>query len=230
MGRRHTPEMFWTKVNILGPDECWEWTKYRSKQGYGNTSYKAQFYMSHRLAWELTNGPIPNGRLVCHSCDNPPCCNPGHLWLGDYISNAQDMVNKDRQHKGDAVPYSARKRGSKNKTAKLTEADIPAIRAALANGERLATIAARYGVSNGPIVQIQKGKYWRHVPGGPETPPEPRRVGSRHVLSKLTEADIPHIRAALARGETSISIATRYGVTYGLISHIKHGRNWTHVP
>ena len=75
--------------------ECWEWRGLRDKHGYGR---KGPYKTTHRLAWEWANGPVPAGMCVLHRCDNPPCCNPDHLFLGTQADNLADMVAKGRHH------------------------------------------------------------------------------------------------------------------------------------
>lgn len=77
------------------PSGCHEWNGTR-RNGYGRLSYRGKIYSAHRIAWELVNGPIPDGILLCHSCDNPPCCNIEHLWLGTSKDNSRDMSSKGR--------------------------------------------------------------------------------------------------------------------------------------
>jgi hypothetical protein len=86
---------------------CLEWTRYRHPSGYGQTFYNRKKISAHRLAWMIAHGPIPDEVLVCHRCDNPPCCNPSHLFLGDYKDNSQDMVAKGR-HAGQRVTHCRR--------------------------------------------------------------------------------------------------------------------------
>jgi hypothetical protein len=75
---------------------CLEWTGYASRRGYGQITIKGLPVGTHRLAWELAKGPIPDGLCVCHSCDNPPCCNVEHLFLGTHAANAADRSAKGR--------------------------------------------------------------------------------------------------------------------------------------
>lgn len=98
--RRPVAERFWEKVDKRGPDECWEWTANRYRNNYGCFMLKAGTSIpAHRFAHILTHGSIASDILVCHSCDNPPCCNPAHLWPGTPKENAQDMIAKGRQNR-----------------------------------------------------------------------------------------------------------------------------------
>lgn len=93
-------ERFWSKVDKSGgPAACWPWTASVDPKGYGQFAYADGTRRSgraHRVAWILANGPISAGMSVCHSCDNPPCCNPAHLWLGTNADNVADRVRKGR--------------------------------------------------------------------------------------------------------------------------------------
>lgn len=99
-----TPEQrFWAKVEMR-PSGCWEWTGRRDSRGYGRISAPRGLHPrdrrpalgAHRLSWEMLNGQIPAGLFVCHHCDNPPCVNPFHMFLGDARLNGQDMAAKGR--------------------------------------------------------------------------------------------------------------------------------------
>jgi hypothetical protein len=147
-------------VDIGSADECWEWTGAKNPKGYGqmHTSQISPLIQAHRLSWELDNKQeIPEGMLVCHSCDNPGCVNPAHLFLGTSSDNAQDAVRKGRQH----LPrVGGRARGSKNGNSKLTEADVYEIRRALWTGAKQCRIAVSFGVTPDCISQIKCGRNW----------------------------------------------------------------------
>jgi len=95
LGTTDLPERFWSHL-VEAPSGCMEWTRATNPQGYGKVRINKQYFATHRLAWVLVNGPIPDGLFVCHRCDNPPCCNVDHLFLGTMKDNMMDMVSKGR--------------------------------------------------------------------------------------------------------------------------------------
>jgi hypothetical protein len=145
---------FWAKVSKRGPDECWPWTAFISPDGYGKFNYPG-CQLAHRFSYELENGPIPDGLQVLHRCDNRPCVNPRHLFLGTLEINMEDRNEKGRQA-----------RGSSHASAILSEADIPVIRSALCAGAKSAHLAASFNVDPATIRDIKSGRTWRHVPAG----------------------------------------------------------------
>ena len=93
------PERFFAKLAPPTQSGCIEFMGKRQNKGYGHIGsggHKGRTLLAHRVAWELANGPIPDGLLVCHRCDNPPCCNPEHLFLGTKSDNALDQIGKGR--------------------------------------------------------------------------------------------------------------------------------------
>jgi hypothetical protein len=91
-------ERFWTRVDKSG--ECWVWTGAHLPTGYGRLTGAKRGMYAHRFSWELHNGPIPDGLLVCHKCDNPPCVRPDHLFLGTNVDNIRDRDAKGRGNGG----------------------------------------------------------------------------------------------------------------------------------
>lgn len=149
--RRSDPaSRFWPKVEKGAG--CWEWRGYRVATGYG------QFYMdggpvfAHRVAFMLAKGPIPEGMDVCHSCDNPSCVNPAHLWVGTRSENMRDCVAKGR------LALNA-PRGEKSPSARLTEREVAAIRS-MEGSMTQREIGARFGVAQCTVSAILRGRIW----------------------------------------------------------------------
>jgi len=155
-------ERFWSKVAKGKPEECWPWLASRRPNGYGQIGLGGHAIgYAHRVAWELSNGPIPAGTVICHKCDNPPCCNPSHL-----VCASQSFNRKDAYSKGRVPPgfHMNKARGSGHGQAKLTESQVVAIREAYASGRLLQRqIAGQFGVSPGAISDIVNKKTWSHV-------------------------------------------------------------------
>ena len=142
---------FWRKVEVRGEDECWEWTGgSRNAYGYGQFRLNGRMVKVHRISYELSHGSIPEGMLVCHHCDNPPCANPSHLFLGTDKDNAIDREMKGRGHD---------QNGEKNNRAKLTDAQVSEIRERYTGkrGEQ-AALAREYTVSKMHISRILKNE------------------------------------------------------------------------
>ena len=150
---RSLTERFWEKVDRRRPDECWPWRACKSKKGYGKIGEKGKVLYSHRVSYGLYVGLIPEGQHVLHTCDNPPCCNPKHLFLGSQIDN-----NKDRDKKG----RQSQKEG--HNSAKLTEESVAEIRRDYVRGSRThgqPSLGRKYGVSSQEIGRIVLGKLWK---------------------------------------------------------------------
>lgn len=145
------------------PNDCWEWPGTRNQQGYGIIDERGKKYRASRLMYERHKGPIPDGLLVCHTCDNPPCCNPLHLFLGTHKDNMQDAVRKGRLCTGERAKLRDRCRGEDHGMARLTESDVRAIRAARSAGHTVTGIARDWGISLGAASLIVNRKRWAHV-------------------------------------------------------------------
>jgi hypothetical protein len=158
----------WRSVDrSQGDDACWPRTTCIAWNGYSKMMIDRKVFYAHRAVWELTRGPIPDGLFVLHRCDNPPCINPSHLFLGTQLDNARDRQAKGRNgvKKGDRAWWPNRPlRGSKNGRAKLTEAAVLDIRRAYRMGTvTQRELALRHGVDPSLISEILAGKRWAHV-------------------------------------------------------------------
>ena len=164
-------ERFWKKVDKSGgPNACWFWTAFRNKLGYGMFNAWGRTHGAHRVAWRLTFGPIPDGMLVCHSCDNPSCVNPSHLWLGTNADNVRDAARKGRMASGDDQYFRKHPelgphcKGERNGRSKLTDLEVLEIRRIHAEtGATCVSLAHTYSVSAVAISQIVRRVHWKHL-------------------------------------------------------------------
>lgn len=156
MSYPNTEENFWKQVKTL-ENGCIVWTQAKDTNGYGLFRLNGKLWKSHRIAWIFKNGKIPEGLQVLHKCDNPPCVNLDHLFLGTARENIDDMMSKGRQL-----------RGEKNHKTKLTERDVQIIRLLKVTisepsytGYKLAKI---FKVHFSTIDSIAARRTWKHVP------------------------------------------------------------------
>lgn len=152
-------DRFWKHVGPPNANGCLPWLGSKDRFGHGKVGAGGRGVaplQAHRAAWELKNGPIPEGMYVLHNCpsgDNPACCNPDHLFLGTQADNLADMVAKGRQSRGEG-----------RHCAKLTEADVRAIRTRYTTGGILQSqLADEYGVTVDTVSMIIRRLTWKHI-------------------------------------------------------------------
>jgi hypothetical protein len=161
-----------------GPEgDCHEWQGPWNDSGYGVITVDGKLRGAHRVALILATGREEPGKVACHTCDNPPCCNPVHLYFGTRKQNAQDAVDRHRL-----------KVGSQRKDALLDEEGVLAIRERFAAGERTIALSDEYNVAMTTITSVVRGRKWRHV-GGPIVPAgTPKRPSRRWTAPKREAA------------------------------------------
>lgn len=162
-------DRFWANVDKRGPDECWDWKGGRAKRGgYGKLGIGNKTIVASRFSYELHHGPA--GELhVCHRCDNPPCCNPAHLFLGTIADNMRDKAAKGRCR----VPA-----GEAHYAAKITAADVLTI---WHSSESHTVLARRYGLTPNSVRAIHDGRSWTSLTGG-QSPYWTARVAARRSV------------------------------------------------
>ena len=133
---------------------CWIWTGNRPDDRYGHFSVNGATVKAHRWLYERLNGPIPDGLVVRHHCDNPACVNPDHLAIGTAQQNTADMLSRGR---------GADRRGERHPLVRLTEDDVRSIRALRAGGATETSLATRFGVGRAQIGKIARRENWKHV-------------------------------------------------------------------
>lgn len=181
--RRHrewTLERIQSRVQVT-PAGCWEWLGARTSRGYGSIGHAGRALKAHRLAYELATGRSPGKLFVCHRCDNPPCCNPEHLFLGTAADNMRDMAEKGRagvvplerhplhcrpelrafgSKNGAHTQPEKRPRGAAHGRARLSVDQVEYIRATAKRGN-YSVIARELGVDNATVGRIARGELWK---------------------------------------------------------------------
>lgn len=148
---QNSPEPFCDRYEVDEVSGCWNWIRGTDEDGYGKMSLNGKDIRAHRYSWEIKNGSIATDQLVCHSCDNPSCVNPSHLFLGDHSVNHADRGIKDRTANGERAGAS-----------RFTEKQISEMRE-----KNLGFQAARqkYGISKTHYYRVLHGDSWRHLNG-----------------------------------------------------------------
>ncbi len=209
---------FWSKVDKNGPlpdqtnphyaglDRCWVWTASKYKKGYGTIWWNGKPRTTHRLSWEIANGPIPEGEgyhgyCVLHICDRENCCNPTHLKLGSHLENMIDRDNKGRNNPLSGDDHYARLQPER-----------------LARGER-------HGSRTKPEC-VPRGDR-----NGTRTKPESRPRGTKHSMAKINEELVVRIREIYAAGGINQeALGAMFGLSQSNISAIVCHKLWAHVP
>jgi hypothetical protein len=146
------------------PGDCWLWEGIFSHNGYGRFRMTGgKRIPAHRYSFELFKGKIKKGLLVLHTCDNPPCVNPAHLWTGTTKQNMQDMSRKGRSYFQKHADKIIRPKGTSHHKCKLTENDVFEIRKLSKEGFSNRSLGKRFNVSEYTISPIILGKTWRHI-------------------------------------------------------------------
>lgn len=146
---------FRDNIIFLDNFSCWFWIgSLFENSGYGRFSINSVYYPSHRIMYKLQYDKDIADKLICHTCDNPTCCNPAHLFEGTHKDNIQDCIKKGR---------FANTKGSNNNRAKLKEPDINEIRLKNLFGATINELSKEYNVKRTAISYIISGKSWIHV-------------------------------------------------------------------
>lgn len=226
-------DKFWGRVEVLGPDECWRWVGTNGPDGYGYIAGKlngerlvpaGKAMLAHRVSWIMANGPIPDaveagyhGWVVMHTCDNRKCVNPAHLRLGRQAENVADMDNKERR-------VTVVKAGAKHARAKLTPEQVAEI---LASDEEHKVLAARFGVSIGPIKNVRLGKSYREETGGAKRMRDRFRAsGESNPKAALTYEQVKFIRESPLSGR---ELARQLGLSQVCVASARRGATYANV-
>ena len=191
-----TAQRFWSFVKKQQREKCWEWQGALHGKGYGHLRWQGKVTGAHRVAYELSKGPIKKGLLVLHKCDNPRCCNPRHLFIGTYKDNSQDAKKKGRCA-----------------GQKITLQVAREMQRLYDKGWRTKSLAKRFNVCMKKVYGIVSNRDWADPTRG-----KPKRVRSLHKLSKkkvrlIKKLYRPGGYKQRGDGKSSKELAKMFGVT-----------------
>jgi hypothetical protein len=195
----HTSASVWALIRKGDPWDCWEWQGYVRPNGYGEFSMNDKNQRAHRFAWsDFTGQALAPGQSICHHCDNPLCCNPCHLYVGDNRTNTRDRYERGRSASGDE------------------------------NGTRTRPDRLARGKRNGAYTRPEKRTRLFGKDNGTNRKPESRAWGEKHGNALLTLAQVEEIRALYAAGgESYRTLGLRYGVARHTIGAVVRGETYT---
>lgn len=211
------PEYRFKMQYKVAKNGCWEWIGGKDPDGYGTFRGEhlgQSFKRAHRWSWAYHNNQkVPAGASVCHSCDNPACVNPEHLWVGSTLENQRDKWAKGRG----GIPF-----GENASRAKLTEEQARAI---LVDPRPNSRVAADYGVAASTVGDIKGRGSWRSI--GDVEPVKAKRVSPRKGVSDKITPDI--VREIRTSPEAGKALAKKFGITPQTVCDIRKRRSWAHI-
>jgi len=160
---------FLSKIDTKSPEECWNWKAGKDKIGYGRFFLNGKQQYAHRVSYFLSKGPIPNGMVVMHQCNNPSCTNPSHLKVGLQLENIRYREKSGRGNQPKGINHYLKKnpslstRGSKHGMSKLNDDDVLMIRKLYSEGLKSEEISKMTNVSARTIRRITSRKGWSHL-------------------------------------------------------------------
>lgn len=206
-------ERFEAKFDRGEPDECWEWKASRIKGGYGLFGAARFERLAHRFSYRIHKGTIAEGMYICHTCDNPPCVNPNHLFAGSQTDNMADAVRKGRMAGRGSHPG-----------ARFSEEDVADMVARYVAGETQDSIARSYGALRAVVAAIV----------GPRTrcdvnPLTRRARGLNNRQGKLSDGQVREIRKRHREGESQSALAREFGVSQPTVGAIVHWQTFKYL-
>ena len=145
---------FWCKVNVRSKNKCWEWISHKDRDGYGRFYFNKKQVGAHRFSYFIKHGTIQKDLMICHTCNNPSCINPNHLYEGTAYDNVKDS-------KIAGTLYFSNAKGEKCPNAKLTQNQVNEIRRLLKTKMKQGDIARKFKVSQSNITLIKNGTNWK---------------------------------------------------------------------
>ena len=222
-------DRFWGHVDKKSETECWVWKKALCQRGYGKFQVGRKETKAHRLALVASGFEIPEGMFSCHKCDNPPCCNPNHLFIGSPADNQRDMANKGRSCIGEKNPSKTRPelfRGERNHGHKLTEKIVSQLRENPPIGANMNSEALKYSVSASVLRGAILGDTWKHLPAMSQEKTHAFLNSNPPVRVRISKQTADIVKEQLALGLSAKEVAMKMGVHQRTVLRIASGQSW----
>lgn len=207
-------DRFWSKVRKSEEtDGCWLWTASLHTEGYGHFGLRGRIVRAHRVSWEIANGvTVPDGMKLCHTCDNPPCVRPDHLFIGTDAENAKDKVRKGRSPRGEEAPKVRLTNDSVQRIVELRRQGVPR-----------KDVARLSDIDPSVITRIMSGQIWSHITGIVDGEQE-AHSGGGHRWAKLTDQQAEEVYLTRTIQKRSLrDIAAEFGIQESTVSRIANG-------
>jgi hypothetical protein len=209
-------DLFWSKVEIKGEDDCWCWIGEKNSNGYGTLRKYGRKLAAHRISWEIENAvEIPSGLVVCHKCDNPLCVNPNHLFIGTQKENMEDAAKKHRLHKTSPSGINAAR-------AKLNQETLKQLRNDYLGGVFYKDLSKKYNLSGVCIHKIVKNKTYID----PDyTPIDASKNSHINIFHKIDKSQYREIANSYLELKSSIKVAKKFNISKPTVLRILKKEN-----
>jgi hypothetical protein len=222
-------DRFWRCMDKGTESECWIWKIALCQRGYGKFQVGRKTIRANRFAIVASGREIPDGMFSCHKCDNPPCCNPNHLFIGSPADNQMDMVLKGRSLKGDKNPsriHPELYRGENNHAHQLTDEIVSKLRENPPIGANMNSEALKYAVSASVLRGAILGSTWKHLPSMSQEKIHAFLNSNPPVRVRISRQTADLVKEQLALGLSAKEIALKMGVHQRTVLRIASGYSW----
>lgn len=222
-------EKFWSRVDKKSESECWAWKMSCNSRGYGKFQVGRKTISAHRFSIVASGNEIPDGMFSCHKCDNPPCCNPNHLFIGSSADNQRDMADKGRSCKGERNPSKTHPelfRGENNYGHKLTDEIVSRLRESPPIGANMNSEALKYSVSASALRGAIVGSTWKHLPATNPNKLQAFLNASHPIRVRITRQTADLVKEQLRLGMGVKEVSAKMGIHQRTVRRILSGQCW----
>lgn len=220
---------FWSRIDVKAETECWTWMCGKSRLGYGKMSIGKKCIRAHRFALVVSGVEIPENMCACHSCDNPSCCNPKHLWVGSQSDNQKDRAAKGRSSRGERNPSKTHPElfcGENNHASMLTDEIVSELRKNPPIGLNMSTESLKYSISPEAFRSAIVGDTWKHVPAMSPDKLHAFLNANPPIRVRITRQTADLVKEQLRLGLGVKEVSAKMGIHQRTVRRILSGQCW----